>query len=221
MSSEGGGGWAACPKCSEESVLPGRCYEESWGGCGAEKDADIRGMALPGLVPPAVCGKLRASFALGLVPPNCCPCVLSCSCLVSLHRENLVKHADQILPHSRDHSQDREPVPVQLGAAAGSILPPACHQGPPSALASPSLPLSGSSQQPPPVASLPPAHLSDLKTPLTKTRALSPVPGHRQSARHPPRLCSSVCLRDRHCPLPGGRGPEGSPCSLKDRVCVL
>lgn len=220
MSSEGGGGWAACPKCSEESVLPGRCYEESWGGCGAEKDADIRGMALPGLVPPAVCGKLRASFALGLVPPNCCPCVLSCSCLVSLHRENLVKHADQIPPLSRDHSQDREP----SRCSRVQRLAPSCHLP---VTRVPHLPLQLRpflSQDLPsslPVASLPPAHSSDLKTPLTKTRALSPVPGHRQSARHPPRLCSSVCLCDHHCPSQEGRGPESSPCSLKDRVCVL
>jgi len=31
------------PIMLRKSVLPAHCLEESWGGCGAEKDADIRG----------------------------------------------------------------------------------------------------------------------------------------------------------------------------------
>ena len=73
--------------------------------------------------PTAECRKLRASFAPGLVPPNCCPCVLSCSCWSLLHRGNLVKHADQIPPLSRDHSQDKQPV----WCSRMQRLAPSCH----------------------------------------------------------------------------------------------
>ena len=108
-----------------------------------------------GLPLPWVWGLLTAVLVFFLVP------VWSL-----LHRGNLGKHADQILHLSKDHSQDKELVLLQLDAAAGSILPPACLQGPPPALAALPLPLSGSSQQPPP---WPPCRLLTVRSHLNVT----------------------------------------------------
>ena len=62
--------------------------------CGAEKDTDVRRA-------PLLCVCCRLVFALGLVPPDCSPCVLSCSRLVGSPQRDLLKHAHGILSLSK------------------------------------------------------------------------------------------------------------------------
>lgn len=146
--------------------------------------------------PPAVCRKLRASFTLGLVSPNCCPCVLSCSCLVSSPQRESSKTCRSD-PASFQRSLSGQTASPGAAGCSGWLHPATCLS--PGSPICPCISVPSSLRVFPaasPVASLPPAHPSDLKTPLTKTRALLPVAGHCESARHLPCLCSSVCLCD-------------------------
>ena len=108
---------SSVPIILRRKCTPCPCCEVSWGGCGAERDEDISSMAPPGVLHP--CCVEEAVLVPFLVP------VWSL-----LHRGNLGKHGDQIPRLSKDHSQDEELVLLQLDAAAGSILPPACLRVP-------------------------------------------------------------------------------------------
>lgn len=162
-----------------------------------------------GLPLPWVWGLLTAVLVFFLVP------VWSL-----LHRGNLGKHADQILRLSKDHSQDKELVLLQLDAAAGWLHPATCLSP-----GSPTCPCSSAPSSlrifpaASPVASLPPAHCQipskcHSKTPLTKL-GLCYVAGHRQAAHPPPRLVPPcACVVATACSQEDG-GPECSPRSLR------
>ena len=168
---------------------------------------------------PAVWRKLRASFALGLGPPNCCPCVLSCSCLVSSPQRESRKTCRSD-PASFQRSLSGQRASPAAAGCSGWLHPATCLSP-----GSPTCPCSSAPSSlrmfpaASPVASLPPAHCQipskcHSKTPLTKL-GLCYVAGHRQAARPPPRLVPPcACVVATACSQEDG-GPECSPRSLR------